>query len=266
MTNIAMSYTPSRETLGLAATFEAVPTTNLLFWKPELKPVMDVLDEQQIDVMIIHEQFCGPLLEIIIKEFPNTEFVMLGGHSDLCPCITDMPELANVAQIHNGTHLKEFECDIAMFTENIDGNIHGSILNYLLNNYHVRMFGGQRINAPFYLGQITSKERADIIKSAKCVYDFDGSVSLDAGWLGTPSLRYTENDLGFKVAKDIGTLETELKLLLDNNFAQMREDYCNYCEELALQNNFFSSLSEFFKGIGKTEIGNDIDDKFKDLT
>ncbi len=101
---------------------------------------------------------------------------------------------------------------------------------------------------------MSTQEKANIIKSSRCVYDLDGFTAFDAAAVKVPSVQHMSVNSKFKSADDVSSLSSELKILLSTDFEKAQQEYCDTVHELAVQQNFHTILNSVFIKNGLIEL------------
>jgi len=192
---IICTYKDDVSTNGLSVTLSSIYGDDFKFWDTIKKPVFDVFDELNPDILIVHHEYLNDFLVDVLNEYHNTKVVVIsdGGHSKF-RSVSPNADLANLIQFANGAKLEYFEADIVYWSRN--KNITEElliILHFISNRYVLKIFGPVRIDMPQYIGAFTNSETADILASAKINLDFHNHSRFDAIVNNTLSIYYEED-------------------------------------------------------------------------
>ena len=261
---------------SIAQCLESISDENIkmLFWNVKEKPIIDVFDENNPDIVFLHESQLDSSFAFICQRFYNFKYIVLCTNKApieffkppealiVYPSVQHIQKyrtikvnhIANIASIHNAVYNKSMESDVLVNTTgiNIDQNIYNLLL-YLTNSYRTKIIGDNKVNLHHYLGSVNIFERANFIKSAKVVVDLGGNDSWDSSYLKTPPL-----SLGFVAETILQFSNTEtLKHNIDSliNKDTIRTKYIEKCYKEVLNNKTsYHFTSEIFNKINEENV------------
>jgi len=235
----------------LASVLKTVESESLqiVFWNTQEKSIFDLFDEFSPSHLFITEGELSEELNMLSNEF-NFKYALITSQNDISFPIQQSPHLiintsgadgvgatnhmpwqpaSNVAQIHNGSYKKNKQSDILVLTGSVPmSDKMLDMIDCMSKTYSVKIVGSAMVNLPYYLGAISIFEKADFIKSAKLLLDFGSYDCLDAAYLKTPSLVYSQHTPVFKYFTNL----TQLKDLASEIIQQNDERAENYADGL----------------------------------
>jgi hypothetical protein len=243
-----------------------------LLWNVQHKSITDMFDEIQPNLLFIHESQLDMAFEMLCQEL-EFEYILVGNqpipsHISKTPkvILTDNPEtqfnqtyipirpLARIAQIHNAKMDHTIESEVLVNTTNITitPDIQ-KLLLFLSNKYKTKIFGQQPIRSHHYIGDVDMFQRANLIKSAKCVVDFTEYDFWDASYLKIPCICMNPRHPFIMPFNNIQNLNNNLHGIINNNI--VRSKYIMDCYEKVYENNTSYHLSsQVFKAIDLDDI------------
>jgi len=195
---------------GISSSLFWVPDTEVITWIADAKPTMDMFDETNPDILITNAtKLSTQELKIASHRHPNTKIVSIGKVNDfqLEPHLSISQESSSpfptirfedgamIGNIGSPSKKKNLHTDLLCLTDYIHLNDRWStsvkkweefisILNFLCENYNIKIFGKQYMSVPNYLGTVTPSTQSSALASTSVYIDLDGGSWYDAAWLG----------------------------------------------------------------------------------
>jgi len=289
-TKIAIPTNFAQEILHpLASVLKTVECESLQvgFWDPRQKSIFDLFDEFSPSHLFVTKDHLSDELNMLSDEF-DFKYALVTDHQQLTIPIRKDPDLvintagtagqipeghmpwqpaSNVAQIHSGSYQKNKQSDILVLTGSVPmSNKMLSIIDYMSQKYCVKVVGSELIDSNCYLGSINIFEKADFIKSTKMLLDFGSYDCLDAAYLKTPSLVYSERTPVFRYFSGLPQLVGLAREVLQNESG----DTENYAEGLYRYvtggHTSYHRCAAVFEMLGDLHIKALVMDKFRELT
>lgn len=144
-----ISTTKNNNLEGLLAAF-SMSGFGVAVWDSSKKVMLDMMYEVKPDILFYHED--NSAFEIARKKYPDCYFWDIRQKP--------IAGKTNVAQYFGGKKKKIYECDLGGFTDNFQP------VN--LKNKHddkIRFWGNNKLDTPYYVGQIPIQERKHAIAS-----------------------------------------------------------------------------------------------------
>ncbi len=218
--NIVISYDSNDMMInGLCAALKVI-YPNTVAWIPNKKPVYDMIDEIQPDLIFIGSKYINNSFISAVnnnnKDAKRIDIVVFGiSHFDkINPRLICLPDnvpdtilkhidnykyikispAANVVQYWNGKHEEKYQSDILYIsdTQAIDEEIIHT-LSIIRQHYQLKICGKYKVALPEYIGQTTYKEESNFMASTKIAIDFNQSMLLNYGANRVFSLSNTTN-------------------------------------------------------------------------
>jgi len=266
----------------------------IVLWNPNIKPMIDLCDELQPDLIFLHEQILRPEINMVLEEFdfryilachtPNEQLhrrpdVVLtnkeaAGVIDPSYKTLVTSPVSDIISMHLSQYDERLVSDILIitppsiqFTDNLI-----AMIEYLCHNYRTKIIGDGGCDSYYYLGRVSVSERASFIKSTKLVVDFGSYEFLDASAAKIPSVILTPApearsplSSSFRSFLTLKELKSHVEKLLpiDNDY----KDYSQSCHEelLAHRATSYHVTSEIFALLGETHIANTLLDTLKEF-
>ena len=263
--------------------FTAILAENFLIWYPDIKPVFDMIEEVQPNVILCEAEDIDSTFLRAIKENPDIDLVIFGvGTSEdvlsvannivICPPANTPPtirknidqcdstvlyvaESANMAQIFNGVFNKDISTDI-LYVSNVPTMDKTYILPILSDIYQqkkqIKVVGEYSVPLPFYLGSVRTVEISSLLSSSKIVLDFDGTMLLDAAINKAFVISNTINGL-YPHYDNIDSLRKLIEYYLEND--ELRKTKANMAYNKVIKSDTsFHRVSDIFKALNLTEL------------
>ncbi len=190
--NIVITYNPNHPILsGLVPTLQVINTETVV-WIPQHKPVYDMIEEVNPDIIFMDDKQITPSFISAIKENPNIKIVLFGLSfiSQLNPslvCLSNnIPEqiqenlknnnieymsvsrAANIVQYRNGKKSPEYECDVFYWsTVPVNKEIFDVLCDLVQTDLRVKIGGPFRVLLPQYIGDLDIYDVSNFMVSAK---------------------------------------------------------------------------------------------------
>ena len=145
--------------------------------------------------------------------------------------------------------------DISMFVnENTD--IPSYMVDFLCQNYNVKVYGDKKINSPRYLGIPDYIEKIEILNKSKVIIDFGTYDYMDAILLGCYPVVYTNTSVPaeFTSFDNMITLDEAMSYITDEENQEVIKDKLSSLYGHFLQtNNYLIALIEMLNNLGYVE-------------
>ena len=193
---------------------------DFIFWEPDKKPMFDMLEDIQPDVILIDLKYVD---ESVVEASKSTKAKLIlfgnGVPQDLnVRAVCTVPSVSPIVKKHleNGDHkvtyIKDYadvctifggevdpllQCDIGYIShdKNPDKLMKKLEIFSALNNHNLKIVGNVKIPIPKFLGGIKTNRISSFMKSCKILIDYDGDILLDAAANGAFVLSNTINSL-----------------------------------------------------------------------
>lgn len=255
----------------LTAAFTVVGE-NAIFWWQNNKPVFDMMHEHEPDILICEGSQLTNSMVVALTAFEHTKLVLINpmdkvnkkcqlervSPGRIFSCYTKTPKIeipglevikpyANTAQIRGGTYVEELSSDILIYTDNdsiVDYKVLATVTQSLYN-FQVKIFGKNRINIPYYLGELSYKDMSNAIASAKIAIDFgDHYMDFAANKLYT----FTHFDNPVWANVDYDKYGTELGKLLHED--KLRNKLVKKAHKMTNGNTIFNRAGYILEKLG----------------
>ena len=264
---------------GIASSLFWIPDTEVIIWLSQTKPLMDMFDETKPDIVMADwTKFSTPEMAIAAQIYPHTKLVALGdpesdnGATGLQPDLSisnygvgGTPYIgfsggAMIGHIGSPTPEEHLKTDLLCITDYIlDLDKVMWAIDFLCENYNIKIFGTKRINIPHYLGQIDYTTKAASLASTTVYVDLDGESWYDAAWLGKQCVSISKEC--FNSFKDTKTLKNNVDKALgvtpEKNSAEIKL--------IAKNKTYFEITNEILSFFNLTEQRNQLTEKKREL-
>jgi len=282
---IILSHSQNDLFQGLGATFFAMGE-QATFWEKGSKPTLDMLEEIQPDIVILHDYEVDETAVIGAQDYSQTKFVVVGHNfrDDFKPalvCVDKETEnanpimvcrpAANLAKYCSGKKLEEHASDLFFLSDfDTSGSIIPNILT-TLDKHRIRVVGDFPIPIPQYVGRDNLATINNLIASTKIAIDFTGKHHLDYAINKVFCLSSEENDV--VTSFGLEDYESQVFKYLDVEKLRSKEVKKAYKKVLDTSATYFHRAEELFiklgnkeaaaKAIAKMEYILDVNDKIK---
>lgn len=160
-------------------------------------------------------------------------------------------KLPHINALINGRYNKALASNIVTF---VSENVNETLLNTLLKNYDVKVFGNKKIEHPKYLGNINPKQRADILSSTEIFVDLGTGDFFDAILCGCKTcVLSNEQSEEVKTFQDIISMTSCVNDLLNCKFNPDLEHAQKSLRIETLNKNSFTMSAHVLKQLGLDE-------------
>jgi len=259
---------------GISSSLFWVPSIEVITWLSETKPTMDMFDEAKPDIVIVDSKKLSTLeLKIAASRYPNAKIIAIGKIDDLqvephlniayddsasVPTIR-FEDGAMIGNIGSPPKEKCLHTDLLCLTDYINQDDQVlSMLDFLCENYNMKIFGNQKVNFPHYLGRIDRPTKAKALASTSVYVDLDGGSWYDAAWLGKECVSIAENC--FRSFSNIEELKSSVDEALDAGETNSQE-----IKMMVKNQTYFELTGEILSFFGLTEQRNTLMEKKKDI-
>lgn len=290
---IVATYHPTYpKFIGIISSLAVIePQTTI--WIPQHKPVFDMFDEVQPDLLICMSEDLTPQLVSALTEY-KTDVIIFGLQypQEITPrllCCDNIPKkildniktptynvlsAANTAQFKNGTYHTKYASDILYISnKNLDVDTDLPILQQLSTaDFKIKMCGPQVIPLPQYIGQANPYHLSNLLASTKIVLDFDENIMWDAAFNKvfclsnktiTDKPHHTKPMLYPSFVSASGFLDEITHFLSDEKH---RQSYIKRVHYQALHNTYFHCLKEIGVKVNVKTWVDKANEKIKEIT
>jgi len=277
---IVISYNPNDDMIcGIMAALKRVDDS-LIIWDMRTKPVYDMIDEIQPDLLLLDSQQITPTILRALEENKNISVVLFGlsYYQQVKPLMMCLPyntpqilfkrldeekilyylinPAANIAQYTGGEYDDRYQSDILYLS--VDNKPHMTILtNLSIQKYKFKICGRVPINLNNYLGQTTFKDMTSLIKSTKIGIDFNCSMLYNYIANGILCLSDTKNDYYPHFTSFGYLVELIEKYLYDED---KRQDMIQTAQkEVLRQHTYFNRLKDILFKLQIYPLANECD-------
>lgn len=194
--------------------------SNFIFWEPEKKPVNDMLEDIDPDIIFIDLKYINTEL-IDASNKTRAKIVLFGNGvpsglkvNTVCtmPNVSSVvrkyldngehevlyiKDYADICTVFNGEYDPQLACDIGYISHDKDPDKLMKKLEIFsgLTKYSVKIVGDVKIPIPKFLGGIRTNRISSFMKSCKILVDYDGDIMLNAAANGVFALSTVVNGL-----------------------------------------------------------------------
>lgn len=277
-----------RNIAGCLQTIADKSDVQTFLWEPEQRPIIDVFDEIDPDVVFIHENQLDAAFNIVSKEF-DFKYVLVGSQErddiekrpdvvittsafqqnfSSSDNIVSLLPAAKVTQVHSGKKEESLESEVLIITGVVPNT--GPVVDSmrcLSQKFNTKIIGDKPVPLPNYLGKTSIFERANFIKSSKLLVDFGSYDYLDAAYLHVPVLFGQDvlDGLGnVKTFNDIPSLLEQTQYLLKNS--EEAEEYAEKMyQHVAGSHTYYHRTSSLFRKMGIKDVADSLIEFLKEL-
>ena len=278
--NIVISHNPINNVIaGISATLQKIASKDnkikTHIWDVKNKPVYDMMDEINPDIIFMDANQVTQTFITAIEDRPPKHLIMFGisYFQQLNPSLiclpTNIPDkikshidkerlsyleielAANIAQYYGGSFSKKLQSDI-LYISNIDTQHRPDIQQclteiYKTDLYSLKIVGRHPVALPAYLGMTSIKNELDLMKSAKIVIDFDGSMLYNYIVNGVPCISNKTNAYypKFEHANDIMKLVAQNCSIVDEEI-----------QKAISTDTYFHTLGKIFYELNLDDLAN----------
>ena len=261
---------------GLSSSFFWVPETQVITWSLTKKPIMDMFDEMNPDILIVSADKLGMLeLQIAHSRYPNTKIVSVGEvignvfSPDLSISKTgsampfpSIPFLGGAMLGVIGSPSKDeyLDCDVLCITDYIDVSSSDNLgyLDFVCENYNTKIFGQKKVPFINYLGVLSPPQRASALASTSIYLDLDGRSWYDAAWLGKEVISVSDSSINF--FNGIKDLKEKIDFCLSRKGSAKQS-----IKASVINSTYFDLTSDILNFFGLQPQGNALQQKKKEL-
>jgi len=262
---------------GIASSLFWIEEMEVMMWLSHIKPTMDMFDETKPDIVIApYEKFATQEMSIAASRYPNARLVAIGqpseteggaephlivakGPTEGIPSI-EFEEGAIIGNLGRPSKQEHLKADLLCMTDGIEDHQKANpILDFLCENYNIKIFGNQKVNFPNYLGSIDKTTYAEALASTMVYVDLDGASWHDAAWLGKQCVSVSKSC--FRSFDDI----EGLKVAIDEALKSKEEESAQI--KMAMKNKtYFELTSEILLFFGLGDYRKKLIEKKREIT
>jgi hypothetical protein len=259
---------------GIASSLFWVSDIEVIMWLSNTKPTMDMFDETKPDILIAESaKFATPEMKIATSRYPHTKVISIGDpvefktepHLSISEQgIAGIPSVpfeggAMVGNIGSPSRQDHLQTDLLCITDYIvDHERADDALNFLCENYNIKIFGRQKVSFPHYLGQVDVATQSQALASTAVYIDLDGDSWYDAAWLGKECVSVSKSC--FRNFNNVEELQVAVNEALETGEGSSEE-----IKMLMKNKTYFELTNEILSFFGLVEQRNQIINKKRDL-
>jgi len=145
--------------------------------------------------------------------------------------------------------------DVSLFI-NDNTDIPSYIVDFLCQNYNVKIYGNKKINSPRYLGIPNSIEKMEILNKSKVIIDLGTYDYMDAILLGCYPVVYTNTSIPeeFTSFDDLISISEAMDYVQEeSNQEDIKNKLSSLYGHFLQTNNYLSALINIFNNLGYAE-------------